>query len=176
MDKQNQHLYLITLWKQEELKNQKTNCTITADLLAGWCFSVPICPAMRQFPGNSSHCGIDTACQHWMENANITFSQTAFLFGCMGDLLQFPCNNVPFFMKDLGEFPAGCPTTVLCSLLTPDVSVNLVSNVEKETVWFRGIYFSLLLRICCLSFSTEDNAIFYFASQNSHIPNVFPGE
>lgn len=58
-----------------------------------------------------------------MENANIAFSQPIFLFGCMGDLLQFPYGNVPFITKDLGVFLAGCPAAVLSPLLIPDASL-----------------------------------------------------
>lgn len=111
-----QHLYLIT--KARRLKKIQ-NKTVQEQQI----YFLSMSALQRdKFPGNLSHCGVDYAHQHWMENANITFSQTVFLFGCMGDLLQFPCNDV-LFMKDSGVFLAGCPTRVLCSLLIPDVSL-----------------------------------------------------
>lgn len=78
LDKHKHHLCLITYGIKKSLKK---HCTGTAELLAGWCFSVPACQTKRQFPDNLSHCGNAIAWQWWMENENITFTQN--LYFCL---------------------------------------------------------------------------------------------
>lgn len=124
MHNQTQHLCLIALRKQGEVKNQKNpNHAEAADPLAGWCFPCPFCPAKSWFSGNFHHCGIDATCQQWMENADVVFSQTLLLFRRMGDCsfsIPSPWRILePFWQVVLQQcFVLCCLQVCLCKLGT----------------------------------------------------------